>query len=156
MPKGKIPNLSVNGDGPDEAVLHYQLDDEQYEQLIETAAGERAVGLALWEESISDEWGERPTSESRELFDLYLENNVLLALYGTSIYPDPESDPLRGWQRAGRIVQALIKEGIWLDEIATTADSELVLVLSRNHRPKLYLNVRGWTVEDWESLPGEQ
>ena len=150
-----IPN---NGSGPGEAALHYRLDDEQYEVLVDTVAGERVMGLALWEESISDENGERPSPELRVLFDLdlYLENNLLLALYGTSFFRDPESDPLHGWQQTGKIVQALISDGIWLDEIAATEEDELVLILSRKHIPQLYLNVSGWTVEEWETLPGEQ
>ena len=53
-------------------------------------------------------------------------------------------------------MQALINDGIWLDEIAATEEDELVLILSRKHIPQLYLNVSGWTVEEWETLPGEQ
>ena len=116
------------------------------------------MGLALWEESITDQEGAKPTAAARVLFDLdlYLENNSLLALYGTSVFPDPESDPLRGWQHTGKILQSLINKGIWLDEIAATDEDDLVLILSRNHEPQLYLNVSGWSVEEWETLPGEQ
>ncbi len=151
-------DISMNGKGPGEAPLQYRLDDEQYEELVDIVAGERVMGLALWEESISDEGGGRPSPELRELFDLdlYLENKLLLALYGTALYTDPESDPLRGWQQAGKIVQTLINQGIWLDEIAATEEEAMVLILSRNHLPQLYLNVSGWTVEEWENLPGEQ
>ncbi len=151
-------DISTNGKGPGEAPLHYTLDDEQYDELVDTVVGERVMGLALWEESVSDEGGGRPSPEQRVLFDLdlYLENNRLLALYGTALYTNPESNPLRGWQQAGKIVQTLINSGIWLDEVATTEDDELVLILSRQHVPRLYLNVSGWTVEAWENLPGEQ
>ncbi|MDE0198079.1 MAG: hypothetical protein OXK78_07785, partial [Caldilineaceae bacterium] len=98
---------STDGKGPGDAPLHYRLDDDQFDELVETAAGERVTGLALWEESVSDEGGERPTPNQRVLFDLdlYLENKTLLALFGTAIYSDPESSPLRGWQQAGKIVQ---------------------------------------------------
>jgi len=151
-------DVLTNGNGPSEAQLRYHLDDEVYDELVDTVAGERVMGLALWEESVSDEGGERPTPNQRVLFDLdlYLENKTLLALYGTAIYSDPESSPLRGWQQAGKIVQTLINNGIWLDEIAATEEDELVLILSRNHVPLLYLNVSGWTVEEWETLPGGQ
>ena len=154
----EMNDISTNGSGPGEAPLFYRLDSEQYEVLVDTVAGERVMSLALWEESVSDEGGVRPPPDERVLFDLdlYLENKMLLALYGTAIYSDPESSPLRGWQQAGRIVQALISNGIWLDEIAATEEEELVLILSRNHVPQLYLNVSGWTVEEWETLPGEQ
>ncbi|MDE0077971.1 MAG: hypothetical protein OXO50_10660 [Caldilineaceae bacterium] len=153
-----MSEISANGEGPGEAPLYYRLDDEQYEELVDAVAGERVMSLALWEESVSDEGGLRPPPDQRLLFDLdlYLENRMLLALYGTAIYSDPESSPLRGWQRTGKIVQTLISTGIWLDEIAATDEDELVLILSRNHVPQLYLNVSGWTVEDWENLPGEQ
>lgn len=148
----------VNDNGSGEVALHVQLDDERYAALVDTVAGERVMGLALWEESITDEGGERPGPEARVLFDLdlYLDNNLLLALYGTAVFPDPDSDPLRGWQWAGKIVQSLISEGIWLDEIAATEEDELVLILSRNHTPQLYLNVSAWSVEEWETLPAEQ
>ena len=151
-------NISTNGRVPGEAPLHYRLDDGLYEELVDTVVGERVMGLALWEESISDEVDERPSPEMRVLFDLdlYLENSVMLGLYGTAIFADPESGPLRGWQQTGKIVQTLINSGIWLDEIAATEEDELVLILSRNHVPQLYLNVSGWTVEEWETLPGEQ
>ena len=150
--------ISTNGKGPGEAPLHYRLDDDQYEELVDSVVGERVMGLALWEESVSDEVDERPSPEMRVLFDLdlYLECNLMLGLYGTAIYADPESSPLRGWQQTGKIVQTLINSGIWLDEIAATEEDELVLILSRNHVPQLYLNVSGWTVEEWETLPGEQ
>ena len=41
------------------------------------------------------------TPDQRLLFDLdlYLENRMLLALYGAAIYSDPECSPLRGWQQ---------------------------------------------------------
>ena len=151
-------DVSTNGNEPGEVQLCYRLDDALYDELADTVAGERVIGLALWEESVSDEGGERPTPGQRVLFDLdlYLDNRLLLALYGTALYSDPKSSPLRGWQQAGKIVQTLINSGIWLDEIAATEEDELVLILSRNHVPQLYLNVSGWTVEAWETLPGEQ
>lgn len=148
----------ANENGLAQPALHLQLDDEQYAALVESAVGEKVVGLALWEESITDEATERPGPDTRALFDLdlYLENNLLLTLYGTSIFPDPESEPLHGWQRAGKIVQSLVNAGIWLDDIAATEEDSLVLVLCRERTPQLYFIVSGWSVEKWELLPGEQ
>ncbi len=153
-----MSETSANENGLAQPALHLQLDDEQYAALVETVAGEKVVGLALWEESIADESTERPAPENRVLFDLdlYLENNLLLTLYGASVFPDPESEPLRGWQRAGKIMQSLVNEGIWLDDIAATEESNLVLVLCRGRAPQLYLIVSGWSAEKWELLPGEQ
>ncbi len=153
-----MSETSANENGLAQPALHLQLDDEQYAALVETVAGEKVVGLALWEESIADDSTERPAPEKRILFDLdlYLENNLLLTLYGASVFPDPESEPLRGWQRAGKIMQSLVNEGIWLDDIAATEESNLVLVLCRGHTPQLYLIVSGWSAEKWELLPGGQ
>ena len=153
-----MTQTAENGSEPGDTDLHYELDDEQYEALVAAVAGEKVMGLALWEESITDEEEGKPPPEARDLFDcdLYLENNLFLALYGTAVFPDPDSDPLRGWQRTGKILQSLINEGIWLDEIAATDEDELVLILSRDYKPQLYLNVSGWSVEEWETLPGEQ
>ena len=153
-----MSEISTNGNGPGEVAIQFQLDDEQYAALVDTVAGEKVMGLALWEESVTDQVGDKPSPDGRVLFDLdlYLENSSLLALYGTSVFPDPDSNPLRGWQQTGKILQSLINAGIWLDEIAATDEEELVLILSRNQVPQLYLNVGGWSVERWESLPGEQ
>lgn len=154
----KMSETSANENNLAQPALHLKLDDEQYAALVENVAGEKVVGLALWEESITDEAAERPGPESRILFDLdlYLENNLLLTLYGAGVFPDPESEPLHGWQRAGKIIQTLVNAGIWLDDIAATEDNNLVLVLCRDRTPQLYLIVSGWSVEKWELLPGEQ
>ena len=153
-----MSETSANDNGLAQPALHLELDDAQYAALVETVAGEKVVGLALWEESITDEASESPGPEARALFDLelYLENNTLLTLYGTSVFPDPESEPLHGWQRTGRIMQQLVSQGIWLDDIAATEENNLVLVLCRDRSPRLYLIVSGWSAEKWELLPGEQ
>lgn len=158
---------NANAASEENAFQRY-LDDEQYEALVEAVAGEKVMGLAVWENSIADE-SESPASraptqsvreprpDGRALFDvdLYLENKICLALYGTSVFPDPESSPLHGWQRTGRILQTLIGRGAWLDEVATTEENDLVLILSRDRQPQIYLRVGGWSVEEWERLPGE-
>ena len=41
-----MTDIPINGSGPGEAALHYRLDDEQYEVLVDTVAGERVMGLA--------------------------------------------------------------------------------------------------------------
>ena len=138
--------------------IYSQLDDEQFKMLVKTVEEEKIVGLVLWEESIADEEKEKPALEARALFDLdlYLENNLFLELYGTFIFPDPDNDPLHGWQQTGKILQTLIANGVWLDEIAATEEDELILILSQNHKPQLYMNVGGWSIEEWETLPSEQ
>lgn len=137
--------------------FHQFVTDELYTELVDTVEGYRVVGLALWEESLADGEDEEIDPDKRELFDfdLYLENQLYLEVYAAYIFQDPNSDALRGLDRIGTMFSKLIDEGLWLDEVAATEDNELVLILSRNHQPKLYLNVGGWSVEEWETLPDE-
>lgn len=134
------------------------LTDELYEELSEVVVGEKIVGLALWEASLADdeEAGE-PAPDERVIvdLDLYLENKFYLELYGTLVFPDPQSDPLQGLEQIGKMVSGLIEQGVWLDEIAATEEDELVLILYRERQPQLYLNVGGWTLSEWETLPSD-
>ncbi len=141
----------------DDLDFHQIVTDELYTELVESIEGQKVVGLAVWEESLADEEGEEIPPATRQIFDLdlYLENQLYLELYATYIFDDPESDALRGLDRIGTICTKLIETGIWLEEIAVTEENELVLILSRNHRPHLYLNVGGWSMEEWETLPDE-
>jgi hypothetical protein len=137
--------------------FHQFVTDELYTELVETVEGEKVVGLALWEESLADAEEEEVDADTRELFDfdLYLENKLYLEIYAAYIFQDPNSDALRGLDRIGKMFSGLIEEGLWLDEIAVTEENELVLILSRNRQPLLYLNVGGWAIEEWETLPDE-
>jgi hypothetical protein len=137
--------------------FHQFVTDELYNELLETVEGQKVVGLALWEESLADAEDEEVDPDARELFDfdLYLENQLYLEIYASYIFKDPNSDALRGLDQIGKMFSELIEEGLWLDEIAVTEDNELVLILSRSHQPLLYLNVGGWAIEEWETLPDE-
>jgi hypothetical protein len=137
--------------------FHQQVTEELYNELVAQVEGEKVVGLALWEESLADAEDETVPPAMRDVFDfdLYLENNLYLEIYAAYIFNDPEGEPLRGLEQIGKIFSSLIEEGIWLDEIAVTEEDELVLILSRNHQPQLFLNVGGWTIEEWETLPEE-
>jgi hypothetical protein len=136
--------------------FHQFVTDDLYNELVDTVEGQKVVGLALWEESLADE-DEEIAPEERELFDfdLYLENQFYLEIYAAYIFQDPNGDALQGLDQIGKMFSTLIEEGVWLDEIALTEDNELVLILSRNRQPLLYLNVGGWAIEEWETLPDE-
>jgi len=135
-----------------------RLTDEIYEQLEEDVIGEKVVGLALWEESLADEEESVPEADERQVFDLdlYLENNVYFELYGVLFFTDQDGDPLQGLDQIGTIVAELTDKGVWLDEIAATDEDEMVLILSQNHEPKLYLSVGGWTLNEWDTLPDDE
>jgi len=154
--------MQMNGVEPEDDgegfEMNSRLTDELYEQLEDEVLGEKVVGLALWEESLADD-EENPTeADERQVFDLdlYLENNVYLELYGAIFFADLDGEPLQGLDRIGTMVAELTEKGVWLDEVAATEEDELVLILSQNHEPKLYLSVGGWTLNEWDTLPDDE
>ncbi len=145
-------------DTQDELGLHHELTDELFQELMEAVAGQRVVSVALWEESLADEAEASPVPpEERTIFDLdlYLENHRYLELYGVQAYTSPGEDPLQGLAVLGRIMADLVEKGLWLEEVAADQEERLVLILTHRHEPRLYLNVAGWVLEEWESLPEE-
>ncbi|MBX3053570.1 MAG: hypothetical protein KF753_18985 [Caldilineaceae bacterium] len=154
--------MSDNGvvaeDGSEGFEMNTRLTDELYEALEEEVLGEKVVGLALWEESLADDEEAAPSADERQVFDLdlYLENNLYFELYGVIFFTDQDGDPLQGLDRIGTIVAELTDKGVWLDEAAATEEDELVLILSQDHEPKLYLSVGGWTLNEWDTLPDDE
>lgn len=154
--------MNANGmppeDDGEDFEMNTRLTDELYEEMEENVIGEKVVGLALWEESLADDEENRPEADERQVFDLdlYLENNLYFELYGVLFFTDQDGDPLQGLDRIGTIVAELTDKGVWLDDIAATEEDEMVLILSQNHEPKLYLSVGGWTLNEWETLPDEE
>lgn len=146
-----------NGNDDEELDFHQEVTEELYQELVDSVEGQKVAGLALWEESLADEEGAEVAPDRRDVFDLdlYLDNHLYLEIYAAYIFSDPEGEALRGLDRIGKMFASLIDRGLWLDEIAVTEDNELVLILSRNQQPQLYLNVGGWSVEPWETLPEE-
>ena len=138
--------------------MNSRLTDELYTELEAGVLGEKVVGLALWEESLADDEQNPPAADERLVFDLdlYLENNTYFELYGILLFSDLDGEPLQGLDRIGTIVAELTGKGVWLDDIAATEEDEMVLILSQNHEPKLYLSAGGWTLNEWESLPDNE
>lgn len=85
--------------------------------------------------------------------DLYLSDGVYFELYSTVCFPHLDSNPITQAESIDAALSHEIQAGVWLDEIAVDDENQLVLVLSRNHQPVLYLMVAGWTVDGWEELP---
>lgn len=131
------------------------VDDEMYDDLAELA-GQRIVHVELWEESISEMLEGQDaaaTSTNAADLDLYLEGGIYFELYGVLAYRDPEQDPLPDRETVERQLTALVKQGLWLDEVAVDEENALVLVLSRARKPQLYLAISGWSVDEWDELP---
>ncbi len=148
--------MMVHTDPSTEPELHTELTEERYRELVEQVEGQRVVSLALWETSLADPEDVRVPADERAVFDmdLYLENRRCLELYGVHVHRHPSELPLRGLDQLGTIVADLVTQGIWLDEIASTEDGGLVLILARHREPRLYLDVGGWSLGEWDRLPG--
>jgi hypothetical protein len=124
------------------------------------------VGAALWEDSLSDNPdgeegadGEEPEEiidpESRQFvdMDIYLDENVQLELYEVALYTSLDEDPIVGLTAIGTLLSKEIEAGLWLEEVAVDEDEQLVLVMTRQHEPRFYLNVGGWSTSEWDELP---
>lgn len=137
--------------------LYTQVDDELYDELA-TLAGQRIAYAAVWEDSLADALADLPGAVEGPPavdLDLYLQDGVYFELYGTVCYPDLDADPLPSQEVIEQQLQALIQEGLWLGEVAVDEEDGLVLVLTRNHRPVLYLQVGAWILDEWDELPDE-
>ena len=156
--------LSENGTGG-ESFINTTVSDELYDELAELE-GLQVVGAALWEDSLSDnpdgeegadgeEAEEAIDPESRQFvdMDIYLDENVQLELYEVALYTSLDEDPVMGLTAIGTLLSKEIEAGLWLEEVAVDEDEQLVLVMTRQHEPRFYLNVGGWSTTEWDELP---
>jgi hypothetical protein len=132
------------------------VDDETYDDLA-TLTGQKVVHAELWEESLQDTLGSVTTDPATQVavdLDLYLDGGVYFELYGVVSYPDLTADPLVGFTTVQQRLQQLIKQELWLDEVAVDEEDSLILILAQHHQPQLYLQIDGWSVAEWDELPG--
>jgi len=131
------------------------VDDDMFDDLAELA-GQKVVHIELWEEALHDTLAGEESDPATQLavdMDLYLDGGVYFELYGVSCYPTPEEDPLVGHTNIQQTLTRLVKQTIWLDEIAVDEEDALVCILSQQHKPRLYLMVEGWSFAEWDELP---
>lgn len=133
------------------------VDDEMYDELADLT-GQKIVHIELWEDALGDTLDDAPTDPTARIavdLDLYLDGGVYFELYGVVCFPNPEADPLVGFSRIEEQLTGLVKQELWLDEVAVDEENALVFVLSQHHQPQLYLMIDGWTFAEWDELPGE-
>ena len=144
--------MSTNHNG---VTLYTAVDDEMYDELSELI-GQKVVYINFWEDSLADALVETeadPATQNSFDLDVYLEDGIYFELYGTSFFPDVDSEPLEGIDQVNQHMNELGKQGTWLTEIAVDENDELILVLSDQAQQKLYLAVGGWLLEEWDELP---
>ena len=161
--------LSANGNGA-EPFINTTVTDELYDELAELE-GLQVMVAALWEDSLSDtdeaaaeeeEEGDDAVEiidpETRQFvdMDLYLDENLQLELYEVALYTSLDEDPIMGLTAIGALLSKEIEAGLWLEEVAVDEDEQLVLVMTRQHEPRFYLNVGGWSTSEWDELPEDE
>ncbi|HRW11316.1 MAG TPA: hypothetical protein P5121_39730 [Caldilineaceae bacterium] len=131
------------------------VDDEMYDDLAELT-GQKIVHVELWEEALQDTLAGTETDPATQTaidMDLYLDGGLYFELYGVLCFPDPDEEPLVGYATIEQTLNRLVKQTLWLDEIAVDEEDSLVFVLSQQHKPQLYLMIDGWSFAEWDELP---
>lgn len=134
-----------------------RVDDEQYDDLAELE-GQQIVFAAVWEDALADALADLSGTQDEPAgadLDLYLHDGVYFELYSTFCYPNLDDAPILGQAAVEAQFKSLIREGLWLEEIAVDDDEALVLVLAQHHQPRLYIQAGAWLVDEWEELPDE-
>lgn len=156
-----MPRKPASGDAGEQ--FFTAVSNEQYDELSQLE-GMRVVYASVWEDSLVEaletgamETQQPDTVQDEDLqaadLDLYLDEGIYFECYGVVCYPSLDADPLAPLGEIERTLAREVKRGLWLEEIAVDEDDSLVLVLTRNHRPLLYLQVGAWLLEEWEELP---
>lgn len=131
------------------------VDDEMFDDLSELT-GQKIVHIELWEEALHDTLAGTESDPATQVavdMDLYLDGGVYFELYGVCCYPDPEEEPLVGYTNIHQRLVHLVKQTLWLDEVAVDEEDSLVFILSRQHKPQIYLMIEGWSFAEWDELP---
>lgn len=89
-------------------------------------------------------------------FELYLEDQTLLELYGAAVLPNEESEALVGLDLIGGTLEDLMAEGAVISEILADQEDNLVLILSGEEGGRLVVPVTAWLETTWESLPEDE
>lgn len=150
--------LDISNDDLDdlmEDALQMELTEEAYEELA-ASEGAAVVGLTYWSGSLADELEEEePTPENRQVIDLdiYLDDNTLLELYGSSLFRTESAEPVTGLAALEAALVDLADSEAVLDEVAETDDGDLALVFAVDNEPRLIVVVGAWAVSEWEELP---
>jgi len=134
--------------------LYYSLDDDRRAELNEMV-GLKILGIELWDESIADEEGEPPPAAEDRMFvdcDLYFDDNLALELYVTSVYPDPEGEPVVGVEAMFSAVGRLADDNLELVDYGEADEEEggLALAFGRGDNVEMVLVANAWMVSDWE------
>ncbi|NUQ38159.1 MAG: hypothetical protein HUU23_10235 [Caldilineales bacterium] len=138
--------------------VHFKLTDDLWEAMA-PLEGAAVTSLVIWDSSLVDESLEGPiTDETRVYvdFELYLEDHILLELYGAAVLPDENSEALVGLDAIGEALSALAAEGAVIQEICADQEEGMVLVLTSESGASLFVAVTAWLQTTWDTLPEDE
>lgn len=138
--------------------LNFTLSDEQWQDML-ALEGVSIASLIVWDESLVDDSLDEPVTDENRMyvdFELYLENQTLLELYGAAILPDENSEALSGLETIASALSNLAEEGAEIDGVFSDQEDSLVLSLVSESGRRLLVHVSAWTESTWEALPDDE
>ena len=121
---------------------HFKLTDQLWEKLVELD-GVSIASLVVWDSSLIDDNLDDPVTDKNRIFvdfELYLDDQQLLEIYGAAVLKDESSDALVGFDNIGRALGRLAENGALIEEVASDQDDRLVLIL-QDHKDKRLLRL---------------
>jgi len=141
----------------DNPEIHFKLTDQLWEELVELD-GASIASLVVWDSSLVDDNLDDPVTDENRIyvdFELYLDDQQLLEIYGAAVLRDESSDALVGFDNIGRTLGRLAENGALIQEVASDQDDRLVLILRDHKNRRLLTSVTAWLLTTWDALPEE-
>ncbi|HEY53768.1 MAG TPA: hypothetical protein G4N94_09955 [Caldilineae bacterium] len=141
----------------DSEQINFKLTDALWEEMSEFE-GVPIASLVVWDSSLVDDRLDDPVTDENRIyvdFELYLDDQRMLELYGVAVLEDETSDALVGLDNIGRALSRLAENGAFIQEIAADQDDSLVLILQDQENKRLLTPVTAWLATTWDALPEE-
>jgi len=141
----------------DSEQINFELTDELWEELVELE-GAPIASLVVWDSSLVDDSLDDPVTDENRIyvdFEIYLDDQILLELYGAAVLKDESSNALIGFDNIGRALGRLTGKGALIQEIAADQEERLVLILQNQNGEKLLTPITAWLLSSWDALPEE-
>jgi hypothetical protein len=141
----------------DSEQINFKLSDELWEEMIDFE-GVPIASLVVWDSSLVDDRLDDPVTDENRIyvdFELYLDDQRMLELYGAAVLEDETSDALVGLDNIGRALSGLAGNGAYIQEIAADQDNSLVLILQDQKNERLLTPITAWLLTTWDVLPEE-
>jgi hypothetical protein len=144
--------------------IYTVVDNELFDELVQLV-GQKVVLVQLWQDTVVESLESSVAEEEEEsaangdgaaLFDLdlYLGDGLFFELFGVTLFPSLDGEPMNDFEAINRQLAQWVKTGLSLMDVAVDEEDALVLVLGRR-QPQVYLVVGAWSLQEWSELPDE-